>query len=559
MQVLFKKQFLLIIIVCVAAFLRLFQLSQFPVGLHGDEASIGYNAYSLLKTTRDQSGKFLPISINQFGDFRPAGYHYLDIPFIATLGMSTLAIRLPAALIGSLAVLVFYLLVYELFENEFVALLSSGLLAILPWDINIARASSEAVIASFLVILGMYLCLKGVKQKTFSYPLFIGSTLSVILSFFFYHAPRYIVPMLFLVFFLILYVVFHPVKQKIIALVSIYVILLLAIVFFLTTGKGSGRFSEVSLLNIPGGTTQLKTAMDEEGTLNPILTRFYDNKFYYYGRLFLSFYSEHISLDYLFVNNGSPVRYLIPFTGNLYIIEAPFLFFGFAVLVYEGIKKKKYIYLLPLAWFFIAPIPAAFTWEDLPNVERSSFLIFALMMITAVGFYQALLLFKKKMRLAIIVISCLILLQNFLYFYHNYFWRLKIQEPWNRSASEPNLLSALNSLSPNYSQIMMTTDHNNNLIFNLFYNKFDPKKFQEMGSPVEINNLHFGKYVYLYSQCPLIGDQYHYDIVKDYSILYVDRETCQLPKNARILNIIKAPDGAPQFLLVDLTPVILTP
>ena len=73
----------LLVVFIVALFLRVYKLNEFPVGLHGDEASIGYNAYSLYKTAHDQNGKFLPIAIDQFGDFRPAGYHYLDIPFVA--------------------------------------------------------------------------------------------------------------------------------------------------------------------------------------------------------------------------------------------------------------------------------------------------------------------------------------------------------------------------------------------------------------------------------------------------------------------------------------------
>ena len=67
------------IIVLIALILRLYRLSDVPVGFHGDEASIGYNAYSLLKTAKDQNGNFLPLAIDQFGDFRPAGYRFGEL------------------------------------------------------------------------------------------------------------------------------------------------------------------------------------------------------------------------------------------------------------------------------------------------------------------------------------------------------------------------------------------------------------------------------------------------------------------------------------------------
>ena len=112
------------IIILIALCLRLYRLSDVPVGFHGDEASIGYNSYSLLKTARDQNNNFLPLAIDQFGDFRPAGYHYLSIPFLATFGLTELATRLPAALIGGITVLPFYFLVFQLFKNQTLALLA---------------------------------------------------------------------------------------------------------------------------------------------------------------------------------------------------------------------------------------------------------------------------------------------------------------------------------------------------------------------------------------------------------------------------------------------------
>ena len=36
-----------------------------PNGFHADEASIGYDAYSMLETGRDQYGEFLPPDLSE--------------------------------------------------------------------------------------------------------------------------------------------------------------------------------------------------------------------------------------------------------------------------------------------------------------------------------------------------------------------------------------------------------------------------------------------------------------------------------------------------------------
>ncbi|KKU78425.1 MAG: Glycosyl transferase family 39, partial [Candidatus Amesbacteria bacterium GW2011_GWA2_47_70] len=91
------KKFLLIFILILASVLRLYKLSSYPAGLNADEAALGYNAYSLMLTGRDEHGHPWPVNLESFGDFKPAGYAYLLIPFIKVFGLTELAVRLPSA------------------------------------------------------------------------------------------------------------------------------------------------------------------------------------------------------------------------------------------------------------------------------------------------------------------------------------------------------------------------------------------------------------------------------------------------------------------------------
>ena len=107
---------LLAFIIIVASILRLWQLGKVPSSPDWDEVALGYNSYSIMQTGRDEYGKFLPIILRSFDDYKPALYSYLTIPSILIFGLNVFAVRLPSAIFGILAVIATYFLVKELME-----------------------------------------------------------------------------------------------------------------------------------------------------------------------------------------------------------------------------------------------------------------------------------------------------------------------------------------------------------------------------------------------------------------------------------------------------------
>ncbi len=370
------------------------------------------------------------------------------------------------------------------------------------------------------------------------------------ISFFFYHAAGPFVLVFLPFLFLLSFLVYRPTKTKIIGSVIVYVLLVFGFILFLTVGSGNGRVSQVSILNIPGGTQELKQSMDEDGTQNPLLTRFFHNKLYFYSRLFSTFYSQHLSGDFLFVNNGAPVRYKLLWIGNLYLIQAPFLIVGLAILLSEGIKGGKYLYSIPLLWLLIGALPAALTWEDLPNVVRANLMIPALVMIVAFGIAETLQLVHGRVKIILLIICAVFLFQNIAVFLHNYFYHSKIHEPWFRSAAEEDVVFTAAALSKQYKEVIMTTERNNNLIFHLFYLKFDPATFQNMGSPKEIDNLRFGSLVFKYNPCPVL--QYPLEPVDVFKnkVFIVTSDECKIPQTMEVIKTIHTPDGSPAFHVI---------
>ena len=73
-------------ILLFSAFLRLYALAIVPPSPSLDEVSIGYNAYSILTTGKDEYGYRLPLLLRAYDDWRPSMYVYIVIPFVKIYG-----------------------------------------------------------------------------------------------------------------------------------------------------------------------------------------------------------------------------------------------------------------------------------------------------------------------------------------------------------------------------------------------------------------------------------------------------------------------------------------
>jgi len=83
-----KKYFWLILIIILAAVLRLYNISNNPPALSWDEAAIGWNAKSIFHTRRDEWGTRLPLTFRSFGDYKAPVYIYLTAPLVGFLALT---------------------------------------------------------------------------------------------------------------------------------------------------------------------------------------------------------------------------------------------------------------------------------------------------------------------------------------------------------------------------------------------------------------------------------------------------------------------------------------
>src|SRR5271169_488655 len=112
------KILLFFCILCIAIFFRFWNLSSVPPSPSLDEVSIGYNAYSILHTGRDEFGNFLPILLRAYDDWRPAGYVYFVIPFVKLFGLSAFSVRLPSVILSIIIIIASYFLAQEVFFSS---------------------------------------------------------------------------------------------------------------------------------------------------------------------------------------------------------------------------------------------------------------------------------------------------------------------------------------------------------------------------------------------------------------------------------------------------------
>ena len=152
---------LLSLILLAAIFIRFHDISNTPA-LNPDEAALGYNAYSLILTGKDEHGVSWPLHFKSFGDYKPGGYVYLAIPFVKYLGLTPLAVRLPNLILSILSIFFLYKLVLLLSKNYILSDLTALVLTFSPWHIHFSRGAWESSVALSLIVFGTFFFFKSI-------------------------------------------------------------------------------------------------------------------------------------------------------------------------------------------------------------------------------------------------------------------------------------------------------------------------------------------------------------------------------------------------------------
>lgn len=148
----------------IGILIRLYGIQYFPNGLNVDEASAGYEAYSILNYGIDRHGNHLPIFLESWGGGQNALLTYLIIPFIKILGLNVLSVRLPMAVLGCISLIIMFLLLKRI-KNQKFAVIGLIFFAICPWHIMKSRWGLESNIFPDLILIFVYMLIKGIQDK----------------------------------------------------------------------------------------------------------------------------------------------------------------------------------------------------------------------------------------------------------------------------------------------------------------------------------------------------------------------------------------------------------
>lgn len=466
------------IILALGLGLRLYKLSSIPPGLTWDEAALGYNAYSISKTLKDEYGTFLPLTLKSFGDYKPALYAYLDIPFIMVLGLNEWAVRLPSVLAGVGFILLCYLITKEIFKDSNLSLFAGFFAAISPLSIQFSRAGFESNVAVFLNVLGLHLFLKGLKSTKFFY----FSSGALILSMLCYQASKMYVPFIIVG----LYLFFRKeIKiEKNLLISTLAVIIAVAGIYISTFLFGqSDRLATQNVFAYRRDQSQIDLISKENGLARgSIYFEALHGEWWAFVRGIVERYLIYFSPDTLFVEGDYSPRHSVPGLGILNYYSFVLVPFGFYLLWKKREPERKII----IFWLFTAAIPGVFS-RDLISMVRSLNLMFPLIILEAFGFYYLLIKLIKVTKLnkkVIFIALSSVILMNLALYLDYYFIHLPKENSQGWLYGYKEIISRIPDTTK-YDRVVFTEEYGQPYIYYLFYKKYPPEKYQQQAELIQ--------------------------------------------------------------------------
>jgi len=446
-----RNKLLLGLILIIFLVTRLVNITKNPPSLYWDEASIGYNAYSVLETGKDEWGEFLPLHFRAFGEFKLPVYIYSVVLTTKIFGVGELAIRLPAVIYTFGSLILVCLLAEYLFKDDLISLFSVFILSVTPWLFILSRVGYEATAGLFFYLLTIYLLLlyldKSLKKKIGVFLMllrggFVG--LAFILSIYSYNSFRLLSPLTFV---LILFFFFLKERKNFLKRLQFLVFpLLLIFISFIPIYK---------LYRFDAGASRLQ-AISLQGTRKEKVIQFSKN------------YLSHFSYDFLFRSGDENLRSQMPGFGQLYIVSLPFILLG----LYYVLRERKLESLLLLILILMAPFPATITKES-PHAMRVISMAPFMSILISLGLLQ-LLNFVKRQKTIVIASIVIIYFVSFGFYLFKFFYKYPSLSSQDWQHGYKMIVRNYSEEFSDYKNIIISDRYAQPYIFILYYTKHAP-------------------------------------------------------------------------------------
>jgi len=506
-----------------------------PPCLNSDEAAFAYNAYSILKTGRDEYGTFMPLRLKSFGDYKMPLLSYFTVPFIAIFGLTEQGARAPNAFLSLLFPFVVFLITEELFHKKSVSLLAALLSAVSLGLHIVARHEHEAYLAAFLTTLTLYFLLRLLRKKTVMTSFLFSISLFFML--FSYHPGR-----LFAGIFLLIAVFYAIQKKTLRQNVGIFILIGVLYVLFSVSDLLYKPERLKSLLFFSNAGIQLKVQeMKTEGGMkilyNPLIIGLKDITLEHFN---------YFSPQFLLQNGDSNDRFGYKGMGLITPMEYLFFFVG---LYYAFKNKEEWRYTL-LAVLFLSPLSGSLSWST-NSLTRTLFVLVPISILASYGAVSWLYTLGKNNRYKVGVLSiivgvfCFFLFIQWDFYFFHYPKRLTTIHAWQCGYSEVGTY-----LKDNYNRFdrfYITRDIGMPYIFTLFYLRYDPMRYQKQAHLSAPDEYGFGqvdrfdKFIFTYKDP---------DVAASKSAIIGSRDDMRsVSKNYHIIPI--APQNEPMFGIIE--------
>ena len=528
-----KLSILLIIVFAIIAFIRIFNISKSPASLYWEEAALGYDAYSILKTGKDFHGTTFPlVAFESFGDYKPSAYFYAAALSEKLLGLTSFAVRLPSVLSGFTIIIFSYLICLEIFKNQktkkTIAIISAILVGFSPWAFQFSRAAFEANLATALTSIATWFLLKTNTNKK----MIFGSATFFALSLYTYHSTRIFVPTLLLGF---LFFNFKPILKdlKIWALAGLISLAIISpILINFNQPEVKHRFQETIAFTDTKPIIVINQLRQDHQ--NSLLSRVIYHRYWHYAVTVAKSFTSNFNFNYLFISGDQNKRHSTGESGVFYPLDIILLISGVIALKKLKSKKSKLLLFWPLA----ALIPASLTKTN-PHALRTLVAIPAPQIIAAFGattLFSNLKNHKKLITLIFISLYSIFIFRHF-YNYFNVYTKSSASQ-WQYGYQE--LMEFIKEKQDNYNQVYITNQLGRPSIYYFFHNQVDPKEVQneektalkDQGERLNFKNINF-KLPSVYLPNSLIVT------------------TTALKPNQDILYIVKDPTNQPIFYIYE--------
>lgn len=469
----------IIVIFCLGFFLRFYNLSNIPSGLYADETAIGYNAYSILQTGKDEYGVSYPLYFRSFDDYKMPVYIYMTVLTIKAFGANAFAIRFPSALFGSLAIIALFFLIYELSKNKKIAIISSLFLTINPWHIFFSRAGYEVNVATTLLVIGTLFFIMAINRKN-NLLFFIISIIAFLISLYTYNITRIIAPLIFLMLIVLYYKNITTVSKKLlVGLLALFFIGMLPFLITLVTLQSQAGFSSQQDALITGKVTRAEIMQTRSYFvfLPGIIQKVFLNYWVLLVWKFLSNLVSFFSTGFFFTTGSDHPNENIGGFGMFYYFDFPLMLFG----AYQGLRKKvKFLYPFYL-WFVLLLFIGAIVVNHVGT--RTYPAIIPLVVFSSYGMYV----FLEKMlnlkntliKRSAILVSVGIIAFSCLFYLTSYFIRFPIEYAKEWHAEDLQTVNYIASISKNYNKIVFDDSSQFIYTYFLFYAKYPPLLHQQ--------------------------------------------------------------------------------